>query len=196
MQVFDYKNIRVIQCLHTEKVTSDTLFLAEKALLFAKPGDKILEIGSGTGLISLLMAQTDVLGVDAIDLNKSAYECSKLNFENNPCKHKLKAFHSSYQDFYKNTPNFYYDLIVCNPPYVINEDQFRTPERKLARSEAEFDLGLFLELSSMKGKRVMMVFPEDQYQRIILLAMVRMKQARLEDSFTQHGRVVCVWECC
>lgn len=74
----------------------------------------ILDIGTGCGLIALMMAQRFPLSeIQAIDIDKPSIQQAIQNFEQSPWKSRLHAIHSSLQD-YQNGP---YDLIVSNPPF-------------------------------------------------------------------------------
>lgn len=86
----------------------------------------ILDIGTGSGLIALMMAQRTVetVTIDAVEVADDV-EQAKENFEGSPWKHRLRIFHTSLQAFKPLAP---YDLVVANPPYFI--DSLKPPEEK------------------------------------------------------------------
>jgi len=75
---------------------------------------KILDIGTGTGIIALMLAQRTKAEIDAIDIEYSAHVQAKENFSDSKWNKRLNSHHCSLQEF---SPNKKYDLIVSNPPY-------------------------------------------------------------------------------
>lgn len=79
---------------------------------------KVLDIGTGTGLLSLMIAQeTDAL-VDAIEIEKDAFEQAKHNFELSPFGQRITIFQSDVKVF---SFSFKYNLIISNPPFYEND---------------------------------------------------------------------------
>ncbi len=74
-----------------------------------------LDIGCGTGLISLMLAQRGAERIDAIDIDENAIIQAKENVDNSVFSEKIKVHHVSFQEFSKKTGQ--YDLIVSNPPF-------------------------------------------------------------------------------
>jgi tRNA1Val (adenine37-N6)-methyltransferase len=91
----------------------------------------ILDIGTGTGLIAIMLAQKSSAFIDAIDMDKEACEQAKENIQCSPWPNRLAVYHTSLQDF-KNQTKKKYDLIVSNPPYFV--DASKAPEA--ARNQA------------------------------------------------------------
>ncbi len=134
--------------------------------------DSVLDIGSGTGLIALMMAQrSDAELIDAVELDPSAYEESVYNFENSPWGDRLFCYHSSFQEFAEEIEDSY-DLIVSNPPFFK-----RTTAVSVERDRARNDHNLPAEdlikgvevLLSVKG-RFACILPADDAQVFIDLA--------------------------
>ena len=76
---------------------------------------KILEVGTGTGLISLMLAQRNPNAqIHAIDIDENAVKLAAQNFENSPFKNRLAVSLEDYKNF---NPKEKYDLIISNPPY-------------------------------------------------------------------------------
>ena len=86
----------------------------------------ILDIGTGSGLIALMMAQRsgENVIIDAVEVADDAAQ-AKENFEASPWKHRLRIFHTSLQKFEPSAP---YDLAVANPPYFI--DSLKSVEKR------------------------------------------------------------------
>lgn len=88
---------------------------------------KVLDIGTGSGLIALMIAQRKSnAGIDAIDIDEGAFNQSRLNFLNSPWKDRLNTYHLDLHDFIS-VNNTNYDLIVANPPFF--NDSLKAPER-------------------------------------------------------------------
>lgn len=90
----------------------------------------VLDIGTGTGLIALMIAQRTDARIDAMDVDEGAFEQAKLNVEASPWVNRMNVALSSLQDF---VSDIKYDLIVSNPPYFVdslkNPDEQRTTAR-------------------------------------------------------------------
>ncbi|HSY61744.1 MAG TPA: methyltransferase, partial [Cytophaga sp.] len=78
----------------------------------------ILDIGTGTGLLALMLAQrtTDHVLIDAVEMHEAAAHQAQDNFFNSPWEQRIKLHTCSIQDYFKFTTK-QYDLIVCNPPF-------------------------------------------------------------------------------
>lgn len=135
-KVFQFKQFSVDQTDCGMKVNTDAALLGSLAAA-GSPG-KILEIGTGTGVIALMLAQryTSAL-VDAVEIDPKTAVTASLNFRNSPFSDRLTLITSSFQDYFNepNTPR--YDLIVSNPPYFINSLKSNDPVRELARHTNE-----------------------------------------------------------
>jgi tRNA1Val (adenine37-N6)-methyltransferase len=95
------------------------------------PADgRILDIGTGSGLIALMIAQRTDAEIDAIDIASDAYEQACFNFAQSPWNERLKAHISSIQEWQCEEQ---YDLIVSNPPYFNNSLKNPDKGRELAR---------------------------------------------------------------
>ena len=77
----------------------------------------ILDIGSGTGLLSLMLAQQSAAHITAIEIEAGAFEQTKTNFDLSPWKNRLYVIHSSIQDYASNNKQSLYDCIITNPPF-------------------------------------------------------------------------------
>jgi len=92
----------------------------------------ILDIGTGSGVIALMLAQRSNAMIDAVEIDNDAYKQSCENFANSPWKARLQAIHAPLQEYVK-TCLKKYDLIVSSPPYFINSLKTADHKRKLAR---------------------------------------------------------------
>ena len=123
------------------KVGTDGVLLGAWAPVDHDPFS-ILDIGAGTGLIALMLAQrTHAEEIEAIEIDADAHEECVQNFENSPWNDRLFCFHSSLDDFMDELEDEEYDLIVSNPPYHV-EDYFSGDEK---RDAARFTASLPFE---------------------------------------------------
>ena len=88
--------------------------------------NKILDIGSGTGLLSLMLAQQTSAHITAIEMEAGAFEQTKANFELSPWKERLDAIHNSIQDYASNNKHNLFDCIITNPPFY--EQDLNSPD--------------------------------------------------------------------
>lgn len=93
---------------------------------------KILDVGTGTGLVALMLAQRSTAIIDAVELDGQAYEEAKLNFGRSKWGDRLTAVHSDFKDLAVGT-DARYDLIVSNPPYFISSMKTNDPAVTMAR---------------------------------------------------------------
>ena len=94
--------------------------------------NQILDIGTGTGLIALILAQRSEALIDAIDIDPNAVLQALENVEKSPWADRMKVKEMSLQNFAKST-SLSYDLIVSNPPYFINSLKAPSGNRTTAR---------------------------------------------------------------
>ena len=98
----------------------------------------VLDIGCGTGLLSLMLAQKVNTAIDAIEINQDASMQAAENISNSTWQENIKIIHSSLQNFISQKK---YDLIICNPPFY--EDDLRSDDEN--KNAAKHDTSLRLE---------------------------------------------------
>ena len=142
---FQFKEFTVHQDKTAMKVGTDGVLLGAWCTLDNFP-DTILDIGSGTGVIGLMLAQrSDAMTIDAVEVDENAYEQTVANFEESDWGDRLYCYNSTFQNFADEIAEEEetYDLIVTNPPFYT--DEFETESD--ARNKARFTSSLsFLEL--------------------------------------------------
>jgi len=154
---FEFKQFIVHQDLCGMKVSTDACIQGALAneFLKSKSIENALDIGSGTGLLSLMLAQENLnTRITALEIEPDAYKQSKHNFELSTWSDRLEVLHTSAQDFISESPTTF-DFIICNPPFFKNHLQSEESKRNLARhneSLAKEDLALcFLKLLKEEG---------------------------------------------
>lgn len=113
MKPFVFKQFEILQDKEVFRVGTDGVVLG--AICDAGNASNALEVGCGTGLISLMLAQRfPTLKIQALDINSKAVHIAAQNFSNAPFSDRLKVVESDYNSFAESVE---YDLIVSNPPY-------------------------------------------------------------------------------
>ncbi len=133
MKPFKFKEFTIHQDKCAMKVGTDGVLLGAWVCLEKNP-ESILDIGSGTGLIALQLAQrSSAETIDAIELDAAAYEQCVGNFEASPWGDRLFCYHAGFDEFVDEMDDKY-DLIVSNPPFyaedVSSGDQSRDNARQ------------------------------------------------------------------
>ncbi len=101
------------------KINTDGVLLG--ALVTADKPEFILDIGTGTGVIAMMLAQRfDEVGIHAVEIDESAASTAAYNFRNSPFANRLSLHPLGFQGFFAAYPGSKYDLIVSNPPFYIN----------------------------------------------------------------------------
>jgi tRNA1Val (adenine37-N6)-methyltransferase len=103
----------------------------------------ILDIGTGSGVIALMLAQRSKALITAVEIDKDAYLQAAENFAKSPWQRRLTVVHSSIQEYIK-VCEPKYDLIVCCPPYFINSLKTNDKKRRLARHTDSLSFGELL----------------------------------------------------
>ena len=117
------------------KVGTDGVLLGAWCSLENYP-KKILDIGTGTGIISLMLAQrSSAITIDGVEIDTSAYMQTVDNFENSDWSDRLYCYNASFQKFADDTHNEKetYDLIVSNPPFYTDDYITKNSSRNKAR---------------------------------------------------------------
>ena len=147
MKPFQFKQFSIQQDKTAMKVGTDGVLLGAWANLDFYP-NSILDIGAGTGLIALMMAQRcDAEIIDAIELNDAAYEQTVENFENSDWADRLFCYHASLEEFTDEIEEKY-DFIISNPPFYTSTYKELSEERAMARHAESLTYADLLESTS------------------------------------------------
>ncbi|OOG71167.1 tRNA1(Val) (adenine(37)-N6)-methyltransferase [Flavobacterium sp. A45] len=132
MSKFQFKQFSLEQDRCAMKIGTDGVLLGAWASIENNPFS-ILDIGTGTGIIALMLAQrSHAEKIDALEIDEDAYEQAVDNFENSPWSDRLFCFHAGVDEFVEE-PEDEYDLIVSNPPFYTEDYKTENPQRDLAR---------------------------------------------------------------
>ena len=132
MSKFQFKQFSLEQDRCAMKAGTDGVLLGAWTSIENNP-ISILDIGTGTGIIALMLAQrSNAEQIDALEIDEEAYEQSVDNFENSPWSDRLFCFHAGLDEFVEE-PEDEYDLIVSNPPFYTEDYKSNNEQRNLAR---------------------------------------------------------------
>lgn len=132
MSKFQFKQFAVEQDRCAMKIGTDGVLLGAWTPITNNPFS-ILDIGAGTGIIALMLAQrSNAEQIDALEIDEDAYEQATDNFENSPWSDRLFCYHAGLDEFVEE-PEDEYDLIVSNPPFYTEDYKTENEQRDLAR---------------------------------------------------------------
>jgi tRNA1Val (adenine37-N6)-methyltransferase len=134
VSMFKLQKFSVKQSISGMKICSDSLLFG--ASISVEGAKRVLDIGTGTGILSLMLAQKSLASKDstltiitAIELTREAAEEAQENFNNSPWTNQLEIIQQDIQQFSRHQLSRQkgaqmsagYDVIVCNPPFFVNQ---------------------------------------------------------------------------
>lgn len=132
MSTFNFKQFSVQQDKCAMKIGTDGVLLGAWCPIDNNPYS-ILDIGAGTGILSLMLAQrSNAEQIDSLEIDEEAYEQCVENFENSPWSDRLFCFHAGLDEFV-DEPEDEYDIIISNPPFYSEDYKTDDSQRDLAR---------------------------------------------------------------
>jgi len=151
MNVFRFKQFEVDQSGCAMRINTDGVLLA--AMAECGQAARILDIGTGTGVMALMLAQRfPGTAIHAVEIDKEASVTAGRNFMNSPFKERLWNHHTAIEDF---KPSVRFDVLVSNPPFFINDLRNTKEKKGIARHASPgFFAGLMAkadELLSREG---------------------------------------------
>jgi tRNA1Val (adenine37-N6)-methyltransferase len=130
------------------KIGTDGVLLGAWAPLINNP-NAILDIGAGTGILSLMLAQRSTAEqIDAIEIDEDAYEQCVENFETSPWGDRLFCFHAGLDEFVDD-PEDKYDLIISNPPFYAEDFKTDDSQRDMARFQDAMPFEELIEAAAL-----------------------------------------------
>jgi len=139
---FYFKQFHIHHDRSTMKVGTDGVLLGAWTSIHA--AQHILDIGTGPGLIALMLAQRseENVNIHAIEVDLDAFQEAEENVNESPWKSKISIFHTSLQQYPTSTK---YDLIVSNPPYFVNSLKAPNQKRNLSRHADELPYAVIID---------------------------------------------------
>ena len=127
---FEFKKFRIKQDKCAMRVSTDAVLLG--AWVSTQGCKTILDIGTGSGVIALMLAQKSDANITAIDIDAAAAEQAAENAANSPYSSRIDVKHCAFQDFARNSTQKF-SLVVSNPPFFIDSLKNSTGSRSIAR---------------------------------------------------------------
>lgn len=129
---FVFKEFSVDQDRCAMKIGTDGVLLGAWTSINHNPFS-VLDIGAGTGILALMLAQrSHAETIEAIEIDDAAFEQAAENFEDSPWGDRLFCYHAGFNEFVEEIDDKY-DLIVSNPPFYSENYKTDNPQRDLAR---------------------------------------------------------------
>ncbi|MGY6648240.1 tRNA1(Val) (adenine(37)-N6)-methyltransferase [Wenyingzhuangia sp. IMCC45574] len=142
--MFRFKQFSIQQEKSAMKVGTDGVLLG--AWTPVDTAKTILDVGTGTGVIALMLAQRNTVAkLHGVEIEQEAYKEARLNFKNSPWADRISIANASYIAF---EGEHKYDLIVSNPPYYTDTFKDKDSERTLARHVGVLNFNSLLEKTS------------------------------------------------
>lgn len=170
--MFQFKQFTVQQDKCAMKVGTDGVLLGAWAPVDHNPFS-ILDIGAGTGLIALMLAQrSHAEQIDGLEVDADAHEQAVDNFENSPWGDRLFCYHASLDEFMEE-PEDEYDLIVSNPPFYTDGYFSGDEQRDMARHNNSLPFDDLIQASEILLSEIgvlAVVIPFKEEEKFIALA--------------------------
>jgi len=140
--VFAFKQFKIKQDKCAMKVGTDAVLLGA----WTKCGNakKILDVGTGTGVLALMLAQKSEATNWAIDIDKDSFIDAKENAYQSKWNDRLNVLNISMQEFTKENSNDF-DVIISNPPYFTDAYKAKELSRNTARHTDELPFDQLIE---------------------------------------------------
>ena len=168
---FHFKSFSIKQEQSAMKVGTDGVLLGA----WTKPSSyphQILDIGTGTGLVAIMLAQRFSRSqIHAVDIDLASAEEALFNAQSSPWSERLNITHCALQDY---NPSNKYDLIVSNPPYFRNTTLSNDKSRALARNNVALSLDYLIEKSYdllHENGELALIVPSNEFETIQSLAV-------------------------
>lgn len=172
MSLFQFKQFTVNQDQCAMKIGTDGVLLGAWTPIDNNP-KTVLDIGTGTGIIALMLAQRcNADQIDALEMDENAYEQAVDNFENSQWSDRLFCFHAGLDEFVEE-PEEEYDLIVSNPPFFSEDFQSEIEQRNLARFQEAMPFEDLVEAAALllsEDGIFTVIIPFNEEEQFIALA--------------------------
>jgi tRNA1Val (adenine37-N6)-methyltransferase len=177
---FSFKQFTIYQDQCAMKVGTDGVLLG--SWTDVENASRILDVGTGTGLIAIMLAQRSTALIDGVEIEKNACLQARKNATGSPWHKRINLYHDSIQHFSKSRSSGY-DIIVSNPPYFQNSLKPPGRLKTLAKHDEGLSYASLLSCSAkllIPGGRLSFIVPAaDQKQFTSLADFHRLQPSRL-----------------
>lgn len=136
--VLGFNDLRIVQDTDGFKFSLDSVLLSNFVTL-NKSIKRIMDIGAGNGIISILLSKRCNASIDGVEIQKESY----LNFVDsvkmNGLDDRICCYNNDIRELYKSIESDTYDVIVSNPPYFNGLNQSKNDTKKIARHSVSLD---------------------------------------------------------
>ncbi|MBD2099733.1 tRNA1(Val) (adenine(37)-N6)-methyltransferase [Leptolyngbya sp. FACHB-261] len=161
---FRFKQFTVTQDRCAMKVGTDGVLLG--AWTTTTDAQQILDIGTGTGLVALMLAQRSTAAIDAVELDPEACSQARENVQRSPWRERIQVHSGLVQD-YAVTCSKRYELVVSNPPFFENASKTLKQARNIARHNDFLPQADLLQVAKQLLQdegRLAVIYPPEQAQ--------------------------------
>jgi tRNA1Val (adenine37-N6)-methyltransferase len=167
---FRFKQFFVNQDKCAMKVCTDSCILG--AYTPVTQAQNILDIGTGTGLLALMVAQRSQAQIEAVEIDGLAAAQAQENIIGSPWASRIRVNHQSLQEFAQQNQKLF-DIIICNPPFYAASHQSPDKARNVAMHSQELSLAEISSFSSRflsKNGRLFILLPPAESRHFTALA--------------------------
>ena len=169
---FQFKQFRVEQGKTAMKVTTEACLLGAWTADLGLHPHHILDIGTGTGLLALMLAQQYPCDIDAVEIQEEAARQAASNFHQSPWSHRLHLIQADIRSFANQTEKTY-DLILSNPPFFAGHLATSNPARQQSLHQDQLSLAQLTsvvdKLLSPEGRLVVLYPIQESAQFSVLM---------------------------
>lgn len=145
----------------------------------------MLDIGAGTGLLSLMAAQKYSGEIDSVEIERDAFDQLKENVAISPWKKRINCFHDDIKNFVKHSDKKY-DFIISNPPFY--EKQLKSANEKInhARHEASLTINELIDICTRlihESGKISILLPPIETNKLV-------QHCACNSLFTNHQLVI------
>ena len=170
--MFSFKKFSLNQDRTAMKIGTDGVLLGAWSPI-SENAFNVLDIGTGTGIIALMLAQrSNAEQIDAVEIDEDAYEQATENFENSPWSDRLFCYHAGLDELIEE-PEDEYDLIISNPPFYTENYKTEDIQRDLARFEDAMPFEMLVEAADLllsENGIFSVIIPFKEEERFLALA--------------------------
>lgn len=185
----EFKNLKIIQDTNGFCFGIDSVLLSDYAKNIKK-GSKVIDLGTGTGIISILLCgKTELSKIVGVEIQKEVYQMAQKSIKLNHLENRFEIINQNITDLKKIYSRASFDVVVTNPPYKKENTGLKNEEEKkiISRHEVKATLEDFMQISSYllkdKGEFYMVHRPE----RLVDIMSI-MRQNKIEP---KNIRFVC-----